>query len=73
MEYAVTAKNQKYNEVVENIFPEYDWVKQIAGKEADNMDLTIRVRKTFHAEHLWKKNIQVKKQIRKNVGLFLYI
>lgn len=27
--------------VVTTIFPEYDWVKQIAGDQADNMDLTL--------------------------------
>lgn len=27
--------------VVTTIFPEYDWVRQIAGEEADQMDITM--------------------------------
>ena len=33
--------NDKQIKVVTTIFPEYDWVKEIAGDEASNMDLTM--------------------------------
>ncbi len=33
--------NEKKLKVVTTIFPEYDWVKNIAGEEAENMDLTM--------------------------------
>ena len=33
--------NDKQIKVVTTIFPEYDWVKEIAGDEASNMDITM--------------------------------
>ena len=33
--------NDEKLKVVTTIFPEYDWVKQIAGNEISNMDLTL--------------------------------
>ena len=33
--------NDKQIKVVTTIFPEYDWVKEITGDEASNMDLTM--------------------------------
>ena len=36
-----TADNDKQLKIVTTIFPEYDWVKEIAGEEASNMDLTM--------------------------------
>ncbi|HBP24070.1 MAG TPA: zinc ABC transporter substrate-binding protein, partial [Oribacterium sp.] len=33
--------NDKQIKVVTTIFPEYDWVKEIAGDEAANMDITM--------------------------------
>ena len=36
-----TENNTDKLKVVTTIFPEYDWVKQIAGDQADNMDLTL--------------------------------
>ena len=33
--------NDKQVKVVTTIFPEYDWVKEIAGDEVSNMDLTM--------------------------------
>ena len=38
---SATGEDTDKIKVVTTIFPEYDWVKQIAGKEADNMDLTM--------------------------------
>ena len=33
--------NDKQVKVVTTVFPEYDWVKEIAGDEVSNMDLTM--------------------------------
>ena len=38
---SATGEDTDKIKVVTTIFPEYDWVKQIAGEEADNMDLTM--------------------------------
>ena len=36
-----TEKDEKQIKVVTTIFPEYDWVREIAGDESDHVDLTI--------------------------------
>ncbi|MEE0072938.1 MAG: metal ABC transporter substrate-binding protein, partial [Lachnospiraceae bacterium] len=36
-----TEKDEKQIKVVTTIFPEYDWVREIAGDESDHVDLTM--------------------------------
>ena len=36
-----TEKDEKQMKVVTTIFPEYDWVREIAGDESDHVDLTM--------------------------------
>ena len=37
----ISENDSQKMKVVTTIFPEYDWVKQIAGEEASNLELTM--------------------------------